>query len=208
MKTPRTRVSRPPNRPKAATPPPAATKAPPHPSDVSEAPAGGVATRAPAAAAAIAPGQVVLAAVIGAHGVGGEVKLKVFAEQIEAHRSFNDGALTLSLLRNNIARFAEVTDRNAAEAMRGTLLTVPRAALPALGEGEYYHADLIGLSAVSTAGDALGQVVAVENFGAGDVVEVERPSGDGRPGKRFMVPMSAVPEWDEQRLVIDVAFVE
>jgi 16S rRNA processing protein RimM len=207
MKTPRTKVSRPPNRPKAATTQPAATKAPPRPSDAGKAPAGDVA-RASAAAAAVAPGQVVLAAVIGAHGVGGEVKLKVFAEQIEAHRSFNDGALTIVSLRNNIARFAEVTDRNAAEAMRGTLLTVPRAALPALDEGEYYHADLIGLSAVSTAGDALGQVVAVENFGAGDVVEVERPSEDGRPGKRFMVPMSAVPEWDEQRLVIDAAFVE
>jgi len=167
-----------------------------------------VTARAPAASVAVAPNQVVLAAVIGAHGVAGEVKLKVFAEQIEAHRSFNDGALTVTSLRNNIARFAEVTDCNAAEAMRGTLLTVPRAALPPLGEGEYYHADLIGLSAVSSAGDSLGQVVAVENFGAGDVVEVERPSEDGRPGKRFMVPMSAVPEWNDQRLVIDAAFVE
>jgi 16S rRNA processing protein RimM len=157
---------------------------------------------------AAAPGQVVLAAVIGAHGVAGEVKLKVFAEQLDAHRAFNDGALTLSSLRHNIARFAEVTDRNAAEAMRGTLLTVPRETLPPLGEGEYYHADLIGLAALSSAGDALGRVVAVENFGAGDVIEVERSSEDGRPGKRFMVPMSAVPEWDRVRMVIDAAFVE
>ena len=158
--------------------------------------------------AAVAPDQVVLAAVIGAHGVGGEVKLKIFAEQIDAHRSFNGGALTLSSLRGNIARFAEVSDRNAAEAMRGMLLTVPRDTLPPLEEGEYYHADLIGLAAFSTDGAALGQVVAVENFGAGDVIEVERPSDDGRPGKRFMVPMSAVPQWDRERLVIDAAFVE
>ncbi|SEK58890.1 16S rRNA processing protein RimM [Sphingomonas palmae] len=157
----------------------------------------------------MSPGQVVLAAIAGAHGVGGEVKLKVFAEQLEAHRSFNDGALTLQSLRNgNIARFKQIADRNAAEAMRGTVLTVPREALPALDEGEYYHADLIGLAAVSTDGDALGYVVAVENFGAGDVVEVERPSIDGRPGKRFMVPISAVPEWNDERLMIEAAFVD
>ena len=79
-----------------------------------------------------------------------------------------------------------------AEALRGTALTVPRSELPPLGEGEYYHADLIGLPAVSTAGEALGVCVAVENFGAGDVIEIERPDG-----ARFMVPMrvEAVPEW-------------
>lgn len=152
---------------------------------------------------------VTLAVVIGAHGVTGEVRLKLFAEGLDsltAHKSFNDGALTLKSLRpgNNgtIARFVEVTDRNAAEAMRGTELTVPREALPPLAEGEYYHADLIGLPCVSTEGEDLGKCVAVENFGAGDVIEVERPDG-----KRFMVPMKAeaVPEWGE-RIVIDAVF--
>ncbi|WP_310100624.1 ribosome maturation factor RimM [Sphingomonas sp. BE138] len=146
----------------------------------------------------------VLAAVAGAHGVAGEVRLKVFADDLAAHRSFNDGALTLVKLRDGtIARFAEVADRNAAEALRGTVLTVPREALPPLGEGEYYHADLLGLAALSTAGEPLGTVVAVENFGAGDVVEVRRASG-----KTFMVPMRAVPEWNAERLVIDADFVE
>ncbi len=145
-----------------------------------------------------------LAAVAGAHGIAGEVRLKVFADDLGAHRSFNDGALTLVKLRDGtIARFAEVADRNAAEALRGTVLTVPRDALPPLGEGEYYHADLLGLTAVSTDGAALGRVVAVENFGAGDVVEVERPGG-----KTFMVPMTAVPEWSGERLVIEADFVE
>ena len=148
--------------------------------------------------------MVVLAAVTGAHGIGGEVRLKVFAEDLGAHRSFNGGALTLSALRDgSIARFAEVRDRTAAEALRGTLLTVSRTDLPALGEGEYYHADLIGLAAFDSEGESLGRVVAVENFGAGDVIEVERPTG-----KRFMAPMHAVAEWDGERLVIDVAFVE
>ncbi len=150
------------------------------------------------------PGAIVLAAVAGAHGVGGEVRLKVFADDLAAHRSFNGGALTLASLRDGtIARFAEVRDRNAAEALRGTLLTVARADLPPLAEGEYYHADLIGLAALSTDGAALGRVVAVENFGAGDVIEVERADG-----KRFMVPIAAVPEWDGERLVIEAAFVE
>ena len=153
---------------------------------------------------------VTLAVVIGAHGVTGEVRLKLFAEGLDsltAHKSFNDGALTLKSLRpgNNgaIARFAEISDRNAAEAARGTELTIPRDALPPLAVGEYYHADLIGLPCVSTSGDDLGKCVAVENFGAGDVIEIERPDG-----KRFMVPMKAesVPEWGE-RIVIDAVFL-
>jgi 16S rRNA processing protein RimM len=147
---------------------------------------------------------VTLAAIAGAHGVGGEVKLKLFTDDLSAFRLFNGGTLTIKSLRGNIARFAEVADRTAAEKLRGTALTVPRSELPPLEEGEYYYHDLIGLPAVSTDGVALGMVVAVENFGAGDVLEIERPDR-----KRFMVPMrpEAVPEWGEQ-MVIDAAFVE
>ncbi|MFL9841931.1 ribosome maturation factor RimM [Sphingomonas sp. ST-64] len=146
---------------------------------------------------------VTLAVVIGAHGVTGEVRLKVFADDLSAHRNLNGGALTLKSVRpgNNgaIARFAEVTDRNAAEALRGTELVVPRTALPPLGEGEYYHADLLGLPVVSQGGQPIGTVVAVENFGAGDVIEIEKPDG-----KRFMVPMraEAVPTWDDTALTL------
>lgn len=150
-----------------------------------------------------AGGRVVLAAVIGAHGLGGEVKLKVFAENLGAFTAFNDGALTLTSLRGAIAQFAEVRDRTAADALRGTELTVPRAALPPLAEGEYYHADLLGLPVVTDAGDAVGRVVAVENFGAGDVIEIERPQG-----KRFMVPISAVHDWSPEQLVVEAAFVD
>ena len=156
---------------------------------------------------------VTLAAVTGAHGVTGEVRLKLFAEGLHGlkrHKSFNEGALTLAKLRDDgkggaVARFAEVPDRTAAEALRGTVLTVPRSALPPLEEGEYYHADLIGLAAVSDAGEPLGTVMAVENFGAGDLLEIERPTG-----KRFMVPMTAdaVPEWDDERLVVAVGFAD
>ncbi|MCB2064727.1 MAG: 16S rRNA processing protein RimM [Novosphingobium sp.] len=156
---------------------------------------------------------VTLAVITGAHGVTGEVRLKLFGEgvaSLKRFRAFNDSALTLKKLRDDgkggaIARFAEVTDRNMAEALRGTELTVPRADLPPLDAGEYYHADLIGLAAISDAGEALGTVVAVENFGAGDILDIEKPDG-----KRFMVPMieAAVPEWDGERVVIAHAFVE
>lgn len=156
---------------------------------------------------------VTLAAIIGAHGVTGEVRLKLFGEGVAAlsrYSSFNDGALTLKKLRDDnkggaIARFAEVTDRNRAESLRGTVLTIPRSALPELDEGEYYHADLIGLSAISTAGEPLGRVIAVDNFSAGDVLEIERPDG-----KRFMIPMreEAVAEWNAERLVVTPDFAE
>jgi 16S rRNA processing protein RimM len=161
---------------------------------------------------------VTLAAVTGAHGVTGEVRLKLFGEgltSLKLHKSFNGGALTLKSLKDDgkggaIARFAQVSDRTAAEALRGTTLTVSRSALPALDEGEYYYADLIGLPALSEAGHALGTVVAVENFGAGDVLEIEKLPENGKPAKRFMVPMHvhAVPEWNEARVVVSEDYAE
>lgn len=160
---------------------------------------------------------VVLAAITGAHGLGGEVRLKLFGDGPDAlkrYKAFNGGALTLKAIKpvkgGAIARFAEISDRTAAERARGTELTVPRSALPPLDEGEYYHHDLIGLPATATDGTPLGTVVLVENFGAGDILEIERPaSGDGKPGKRFMVPMNAdaVPEWGDAGVVIDIAWV-
>ena len=156
---------------------------------------------------------VTLAAIAGAHGVRGEVRLKLFGEGAKSLRAFSvfeagDRKLTLKSVRpanqGAVATFAEVTDRSAAEALRGTVLTVPRSALPPLAEGEYYHHDLLGLPCVSTDGSAVGEVVAIENFGAGDILEIQRPDG-----KRFMVPMTsrAVPDWGEQ-VVISSDYVE
>jgi 16S rRNA processing protein RimM len=159
----------------------------------------------------LADRPVTLAVITGAHGVTGEVRLKLFcdsADSLKVHKTFNDGALTPTSIRaanhGATVRFAEVPDRTAAEKLRGTELSVPRDALPPLADGEYYHTDLLGLPAVSTEGEALGTCVAVENFGAGDVLEIERPNG-----KRFMVPMTAeaVPEWGE-RIVIDAQWAE
>ena len=156
--------------------------------------------------------RVALAAVAGAHGIQGEVRLKLFAEtpaSLESHRVFEAGGrvLTLKAIRADkggaVARFAEIADRTAAEALRGTVLTIARADLPSLADGEFYHADLIGLAVFDTDGAAIGTVVAVENFGAGDILEIEKPGGS-----RFMVPFTpvAVPEVGEH-VVVDAAFI-
>ena len=158
---------------------------------------------------------VVLAVITGAHGLAGEVRLKLFGEgpdQLKSYKRFNGGALTLKSIKpvkgGAIARFTEIADRSSAERAKGTELTLTRDALPDTGEDEYYHHDLIGLPCVSTSGEALGKVVLIENFGASDILEVERPAVDGKPGKRFMVPMTkdAVPEWNFERIVINADF--
>ncbi|HEX7821445.1 MAG TPA: ribosome maturation factor RimM [Sphingobium sp.] len=152
-----------------------------------------------------------LAAIVGAHGVTGEVRLKLFGEGPDSFRHFKSfdakgQALTLKSIRPGpngaVARFVEVTDRNRAEALRGVALTVPRSALPPLADGEFYHCDLIGLPCVAADGTPLGIVAAVENFGAGDILEIEKPDR-----KRFMVPIHAA-QVGEDKAVIDADFVE
>ncbi len=161
---------------------------------------------------------VTLAAIIGAHGVAGEVRLKLFGEGVaalSAHKSFNDGALTLVKVRDDgkgggIARFAQSATRADAEKLRGTALTVPRDALPPLGEGEFYHADLLGLPVVTDAGEAIGTVLAIENFGATDIIEITRDPAPEKGPKTFMVPMipAAVLGWDDKQLVISADFAD
>ena len=158
--------------------------------------------------------RVALAAVAGAHGVKGELRLKLFSESTESlarHETLYVGGVERRLLairdagKVAVARFEGVDDRSAAEALRGSLVEVDRSALPPLEEGEYYHADLIGLAVLLDSGEAVGAVVAVENFGAGDVLEIERSDGS-----RFMVPLTvdAVPEWDSKRLVVSRDFAD
>ena len=156
--------------------------------------------------------QVILAAVAGAHGIGGEVRLKLFADGLDSlkrHETLfaGDRPLTLRSIRPGsagaVARFAEIGDRAAAEALRGQLLSIPRDALPPLAEGEYYHADLIGLAVVDADGAPLGAVVAVENFGAGDLLEVELPDG-----KRALIPFRpGIAGLADGRIVADTAFL-
>ena len=155
--------------------------------------------------------QVALAAIAGAHGISGEVRLKLFAESLDSLRRAKqlragDRTLTLVALteaRQPIARFAEIGDRSGAESVRGRLLTVARTALPPLEPGEYYHADLIGLPCGTAGGEPLGTVAAVENFGAGDLLDIERADG-----RRSLVPFrSGIADLAEGRIVVDPEFL-
>lgn len=155
--------------------------------------------------------HVTLAAISGAHGLKGEVRLKLFtddAEGLRRYKSFDANGRTLTLMSvragggGAIARFAEVSDRTGAEGLRGKTLAVSRDLLPPLGEGEYYHADLVGLPVVTPEGAEVGAVTAIENFGAGDVVEIKKSDG-----KSFMAPMHAVTV-EPERLVIDPVFID
>ena len=159
-----------------------------------------------------ADGRITLAAVVGAHGVKGEVRLKLFsdsAESLARHEILFVGGAERRLLavrdggKAAVARFEGVGDRNSAEALRGSLVEVDRSALPPLEDGEYYHADLLGLPCVSAAGDPLGVVFAVENFGAGDIIEIEKPDG-----RKAMVPFrDGIADLVDGRIVVDPEFL-
>ena len=135
--------------------------------------------------------RVLLGIVLGAHGIKGEVKVRTFTTGPDALNAYGpvateDGRVfTIASLRTAkgnevIVTFADIGDRSAAEGLKGQRLFVPRAALPQPAEGEFYHADLVGLAAEDETGAALGQVKAVHNFGAGDVIEIEDASGEAR----------------------------
>ena len=129
--------------------------------------------------------RVCVGAVAGAFGVRGEVRLKSFTAEPEAiadyspltaedGRSF-DLRITRPIKGGFAARLSGVATKEAADALRGLRLYVPRERLPALPDDEFYHADLIGLDGVDTGGAPLGQVRAVVNYGAEDLIEVHAP---------------------------------
>ena len=161
---------------------------------------------------AAGPKRVALAAVAGAHGIKGEVRLKLFTESVaglKAHKSVYIGGERREIRdlrdanKTAIARLDGVSDRNAAEALRGQLVEVDRDALPPLAEGEYYHADLIGMPCVDRQGAAIGTVVAVENYGAGDLLEVELDSG-----KKALIPFRpGIADLEDGRIVLDPEFL-
>jgi 16S rRNA processing protein RimM len=133
--------------------------------------------------------SVLLAAVIGAQGLKGEVKVKTFTATPNALSRYGvlhtgDGRkLVITAFRaakqgEAVLGFEGVQDRNAAEALKGTELFVERTSLPEPSEDEFYHADLIGLEARDSEGRTLGKVIAVHNFGASDVIELTRADGD------------------------------
>lgn len=156
--------------------------------------------------------RIALAAVAGAHGVKGELRLKLFSDRVESisrHEKLHVGGAERRLLgiresgKMAVARFEGVGDRSAAEALRGSLVEVDRAALPPLEDGEYYHADLIGLAAVDGQGNVVGTVAAVENYGAGDLLEIELAEG-----RTSLIPFKpGIADLKDGRIVFDPEFL-
>jgi 16S rRNA processing protein RimM len=149
--------------------------------------------------------RVLLGRIAGAHGIRGEVLIKSFAavpENINTYGplSTEDGsrafeiASARSTAKGVVARLVGIYDRNAAEALRGTDLYVARDRLPPATDDEYYHADLIGMTAVTPDDAALGEIVAVHNFGAGDLIEI-RLAGKAKT-ELFPFTDAVVPEVD------------
>jgi len=156
--------------------------------------------------------RIALAAVAGAHGVRGEVRLKLFSEKAEnlaGHRNLIVGGAARRLLsiregsKTAVARFDGISDRAAAEAIRGALVEVERSDLPPLEEGEYYHADLVGVAAVDQSGNAIGTILGVDNYGAGDLLEIELEDG-----RRSLIPFSkGIADLADGKVVVDPEFL-
>jgi 16S rRNA processing protein RimM len=134
--------------------------------------------------------RICVARIGAAHGIRGEVKLWSFTEDPAAVASYGpletkDGKrrFEIEALRpakdHFVARIVGVGDRDAAEQLRNLELYIPRARLPKIEEADtFYHADLIGLTAVTQEGVEIGTVAAIHNFGAGDVIEIKQVAGD------------------------------
>jgi 16S rRNA processing protein RimM len=133
-------------------------------------------------------GQICVARIGAAHGVRGAVKLWTFTEDPLAVKAYGplmtrDGARQFEVTSAReakghlVATLKGVATREEAERLNGVELYVARDKLPDTDEDEYYHADLIGLAAVSAANEPLGRVIAIHNFGAGDIIEIAPPGG-------------------------------
>ena len=157
--------------------------------------------------------RICVAQIGAAHGIRGEVRLRSFTEDPAAITSYGpleseDGArrFTIEALRpakdHFVARLAGVADRDAAARLTNLKLYIARDTLPPIDEDDtFYHADLVGLAAVTPSGAAFGTVTAVLNFGAGDILEIKPVSGE-----HLLLPFTdtTVPKIDMQARVLVV----
>jgi len=141
--------------------------------------------------------RICVAQIGGAHGIRGEVKLKSFTADPLAVKDYGplaseDGALELEIEAvrpakgHLVARLRGIVDRNAAERLTNLKLFIPRDRLPPAADDEFYHVDLVGLAAEAADGTRLGTVVAVHDFGAGDILELQPEVGKAT----LMVPFT------------------
>jgi len=168
--------------------------------------------------------RVLLGRIASVHGLKGEVVVHAYTEypeDIAAYGALSDAEgrreVELEVVRLSekgvVARVSGVRDRTEAEKLKGMELWVPRNRLPEADEGEFYHADLVGLAAVTPDGKRIGEVIAVQNYGASDLLEI-RLEGSRRtelvaftddfvpevdiPGRRVVVRLSGTPSDDDR----------
>ena len=168
------------------------------------------------------PPQICIARIGAAHGVRGAVKLWTFTEDPLAVKAYGplltkDGTRSFEVATAReakghlVATLKGIATREDAERLNGLELYIARDRLPATDDDEYYHADLIGLAAVNAAGEPIGRVIAIHNFGAGDIIEIAPPHGATMllpftnavvptvdiPGGRVMIELPEEIEGDE-----------
>ena len=152
------------------------------------------------------PDKICIARIGAAHGVRGAVKLWTFTEDPLAVKDYGplstkddtrqfEVASARAAKDHLVVTFKGITTRDEAERLNGLELYVPRGRLPDTEDDEYYHADLIGLDAVTTANEPLGRVIAIHNFGAGEIIEIAPPAGATMllPFSNAVVPTVDIP---------------
>jgi 16S rRNA processing protein RimM len=161
--------------------------------------------------------RVLLGEIAGVHGIRGDVLIRTYTADPKNIAGYGpleneSGAQTFSVTvvrstdKGVVAKIAAISDRTRAEALRGTKLYVAREKLPQLDEAEFYHADLIGLAAVDTEGVLIGKVIGVENFGAGDLLELQLA---GKSATELILFSDAfVPNVDLARGVVTIVMPE
>lgn len=157
---------------------------------------------------------VCIGAIAGAFGVRGDIKIKPFTDDPKAVTSYGPlldehGNTLLSAKKGRMAKAflvvsaPEVTTREQAEALKSTKLYVPRSALPAADEDEFYYTDLIGLPVETTNGEAKGKIKAIHDFGGGDILEIQTPGEKDwyHPFTKLAVPIVDV---KAGKVIIDI----
>lgn len=157
---------------------------------------------------------VLLGRIAGAHGIRGEVKITSFTAvpgDIASYGALADGKggrLIIEAIRplkgmSLAARIAGIADRNAAEALKGVELFIEREKLPETDDNEWYYADLVGLEALTPEGGKIGEVIAVQNFGAGDLLEIRGANSSRTELYPFTQAVVPVVDIKGGRVVVD-----
>lgn len=159
---------------------------------------------------------ILIAQITAPQGLDGSVRIRSFADDaknLKRYKVFQSprGVLTLKTLRQQpnalIAKFVEIPDRTAAESWRGVELFIDRQQLPPAPEAEFYQSDLIGMTAASSDGTTLGSVIAVPNYGAGDLLEIDLAAGGTRLVPFADIAVAAV-DAEKRHIILHAAYLE